>query len=460
MSRAIVLEVNELPRQVLEWWGSRNPDSPLWNLATNGTVTETILDEQLPRDLYPSQSWASVGMGVPWEKHRVFWYGDPKPAEFPFYWQAAAAAGRTVGLVGVLHSSPLSVQCPNDNIVFAVPDCFAADDRARPATLSTLQQLNLRLSRQSARVASVKPSLSDATGVLSFAKNGVRPATFAQLGQLTANVVTRRWNKERLRVGQALLLADVFERQIRTLDPDLAVFFTNHIASAMHRYWAATFPEDWGDELPYTADWRAEHEGELPFAMASLDQIVGRLVTLADATDREVLVVSSMGQKADLTLGTEDDRQAVVRDERVFLEACGAPAPVEVHSAMVPQLTLTYDNPAAAAEAENHLVMHLGPAISETMQSGSTLTLTYSLSCRSHEVQIGGKWLTPDEVGVSIEVITDHRSGRHSEQGLLLSSRPTGWPAEIDAFQVAPLLLEQLDVAPLSHHHEISSLRA
>ena len=460
MSRAIVLEVNELPRQVLEWWGSRTPDSALWQLASAGTITETSLAEELPRDLYPSQSWASVGMGVPWEKHRVFWYGDPKPTEFPFYWQAAAAAGKTVGLVGVLHSSPLAVQCDDDNIVFAVPDCFADKDAAHPTSLTPLQQLNLRLSRQSARVASIKPSIADAAGVLSFAKNGVRPATFAQLGHLAASVGARRWNKERLRVGQALLLADVFERQIRTFDPDLAVFFTNHIASAMHRYWAATFPEDWGETLPYTAEWRAEHAGELPFAMASLDRIIGRLVALAEQTDREIVVVSSMGQKADLTLGTEDDRQVVVRDERLFLDACGAPPPIDVHSAMVPQLTLTYDSPAAAAEAENHLVTVLGPGISETMQSGSTLTLTYSLACRSDAVQIGEQWLHPDQAGVSIETITDHRSGRHSEHGLLVSSRSTGWPSRIDAFQVAPLLLAQVAVAPLEHHHDISSLQA
>lgn len=460
MSRAIVLEVNELPRQVLEWWGSRTPDSPLWQLATGGTITETRLDEELPRDLYPSQSWASVGMGVPWEKHRVFWYGDPKPAEFPFYWQAAATAGKTVGVVGVLHSSPLADQCRDDNIVFAVPDCFAADDQARPDELGALQQLNLRLSRQSARVASVKPSVTDVGGVLSFATNGVRPATFAQLAHLTANVGARRWNKERLRVGQALLLADVFKRQIQSLDPDLAVFFTNHIASAMHRYWAATFPEDWGDTLPYTAEWRAQHAAELPYAMASLDQIVGSLMKMAHATDREVIVVSSMGQKADLTLGTEDDRQAVVRDEPVFLAACGAPPPVKVHSAMVPQLTLAYEDPAAAAEAESHLITLLGPAISETMQSGSTLTLTYSLRCRADAVEIGGKWIPAAEAGVTIETITDHRSGRHSEHGLLVSSRRTGWPAEVDALQVAPLLLEQLGVSPLDHHRDISSLLA
>lgn len=460
MSRLIVLEVNELPRRVLEWWGDRTPDSPLWALASEGTVTETVLDEKLPRDLYPSQSWASVGMGVPWEKHQVFWYGDPKPSEFPFYWQAAAAAGRTVGLVGVLHSSPLAVQCADPNIVFSVPDCFASDDHARPSQLGPLQQLNLRLSKQSARVASVKPSLDDFGGVLSFAKNGVHPRTFAELGQLAAMVGAKRWNKERLRVGQAMLLADVFHRQIETTDPNLAVFFTNHIASAMHRYWAATFPEDWAPALPYTDAWRNQHADELPFAMTSLDRIVGSLTALADSTNRTLVVVSSMGQEADRTLGTEENVQAVVRDDAAFLAACGAPTPIEVHSAMVPQLTMTYGTEREAAEAEQYLVSKLRAGIEETMSSGSTLTITYDLPCRSNAVQIGSDWLSPEEAGVSIETITDHRSGHHCERGLLISGHPVDWPTEIDAFQVAPMLLEQLDVAPLAHHQDISSLSA
>ena len=84
----------------------------------------------MPREIYPSQTWASLGTGTRFEDHHVYWFGDPKPEAFPFYWQAAAAE-RTVGLVGVLHSSPLSEQCADANVVFALPDAFASSTTKR-----------------------------------------------------------------------------------------------------------------------------------------------------------------------------------------------------------------------------------------------------------------------------------------------------------------------------------------
>ena len=93
-----------------------------------GLVGSTNVTDDVPREIYPSQTWASLGTGAPFSDHRVYWYGDPKPPDFPFYWQAAAAH-RTVGLVGVLHSSPLSEQCADPNVLFALPDAFRRHTR-------------------------------------------------------------------------------------------------------------------------------------------------------------------------------------------------------------------------------------------------------------------------------------------------------------------------------------------
>jgi hypothetical protein len=456
MNRIIVLEANEVPARVLEWWADRAPSSAIARLLSTGAMTETVLVDELPRDLYPSQSWASLGMGVPYSDHGVFWYGDPKPDRYPFYWQAAAAAGRTVGLMGVLHTSPRADQADGPNYRFVVPDLFGDDPTTVPSHLQPIQELNLRLSRQAARVARIRPSVADVGGALSLARNGVRPSTWVELTKLTAQVVRGAWNKERLRVGQSLLAVDVFERLVRRHDPDLSVVFANHVAAFMHRYWAASFPEDWPTGSGYTEEWVQETSNELPYAMEMFDRVVARLVDLAESTDRAFLLVSSMGQHADTTVDPGRGFQAVIRQPDRFLAAAGLAPGHEVRSAMVPQLTVVAESEQDAAHVQQRMEVFLGDGLDELMiaHDGDRAVMTFTCAPRAQadKVFLGGRWVEPSIVGMTIEAIEDHRSGRHSPRGVLLSNKPESWPSEIDAFAFAPMVLEQLGVPALPHH--------
>lgn len=461
MERLVVLEVNEVPLRAIDWWIERHPSSAIAALVDRGSITETVLDETLPRDLYPSQSWASFGMGVPYEKHGVFWYGDPKPSEYPFYWQAAAAAGRTVGLLGVLHSSPRLEQAAGDRFSFVVPDVFGDDPTTHPPQLESLQELNLRLSRQSARVARLRLGFGDLPGAASFARNGVRPRTWLQLGSMAVSVARGRSNKERLRVGQSLLLSDVFEKAISDHDPDLSVMFVNHVASFMHRYWAATFPGDWPNGSGYSEEWTAEHAGELDFAMEALDQIVGRLGALAERTGRTLILASSMGQQADNQVDTGGSLQAVIRAPERFLAAAGIAPGHEIRSAMVPQLSVVARNAADADEVRSKLAAFVAPGRLTSMSAPEgereIVTFTYGPNCSADRVHVGGAWVDPASVGMTVEAVKDHRSGRHSPRGTLISSRRESWPAEIDAFDFAPMMLGRLDLAALPHHRSLAT---
>jgi len=443
MGRAIVVEANEIPPRVVDWWIEHTPTTPLRALRESGTYVHTRLEETLPRDLYPSQSWASVGMGAPWAEHGVFWYGDPKPATHRFYWQRAADAGKTVGLVGVLHSSPVAQQCAHPNFRFVIPDVFSDDPTTIPAKLEPIQALNLRLTRQSARVASTAFSFDDVRTVGSFVRNGVRPTTFARLGALAAGVATKRANKERLRVGQVILMGDVFEHLVEEHDPDLAVFFTNHVASAMHRYWAATFPQDW-DSHPYGDAWIEAYKDELPFAMRALDDLLRRLLDLGERTEREVLIVSSMGQHADTDVDPSETHQAVVRDPQHFLDALACPVEVvDYRPVMVPQLSASFVDSSAAQAFESWLRERLGNAIADTLVADEVVTATVHLTCDEHAVLIGDERLAPESIGASIESVSDHRSGRHHPVGVLLSSARSEWPDEVDALSIGDRILDR-----------------
>ncbi len=456
MDRIIVLEVNELPKRVLDWWAERSPASATAQLLASGSLTETILDDDLPRDLYPSQSWASIGTGAPYAEHGVFWYGDPKPASHPFYWQAAADAGKSVGLFSVLHTSPRAELAAGPNYAFVVPDLFGDDASTVPSKLQPIQELNLRMTRQSARVASVRPGLADIGGAAAFARNGVKPSTWAEVTMLAAQVARGAWNKERLRVAQSLLAADVFERQVIETDPDLAVVFTNHVASFMHRYWAATFPGDWAGGSGYSDEWIEKNAGELPYAMQALDRIVSQLTTLASSTERQLLVVSSMGQKADTTLDTDRGFQAVIRKPDQFLAAAGLASGHEVRGAMVPQLTVVASTASDADHVKHALETYLGEGLDELMvaREGTdhVITVTYKPAARDGEVFVGEQWVDPAAIGMTVEAVADHRSGRHCPRGVLVSSQREMWPDEIDALHVAPMILERLGVTALAHH--------
>ena len=78
--RVVVIEVNEVPRRVLTDVAAMGRAPFIGQLLDDDQVVDTVVSELLPREMYPSQTWASLNTGAPWRDHRVWWYGDPKPA--------------------------------------------------------------------------------------------------------------------------------------------------------------------------------------------------------------------------------------------------------------------------------------------------------------------------------------------------------------------------------------------
>ena len=208
-ARLMVIETNEIPLSLMRWYAATRPTSSIARLLADGSVGQTQVFEEGGRELYPSQTWATLATGVGYEKHGVYWYGDPKPAEFPLYWQHAALH-RSVGILGTLHSSPLKDQADQPGIRFALPDAFASDSEALPRSLSALQSFNLAMTRSNSRAVASRLPLNDyARGLTVLPTAGLRPKTMAGLGALAAGVAAGRVPKERLRTGQFLMLADV-----------------------------------------------------------------------------------------------------------------------------------------------------------------------------------------------------------------------------------------------------------
>lgn len=459
--RVVVVEANEIPPRVLRWYTDLNPHSAIARLVRSGRLHETVNTDDLgTRDLYPSQTWATLGTGVSFAEHGVYWYGDPKPATAPLYWQLAAAAGRRVGIVGALHSSPLDEQCADPNVVFAIPDCFAVDADTRPEKYRKLQELNLHMTAANGRTSSGRPRPVDALTMATSPRLGVRPTTLAWLARLMTEVAAGKVSRERLRCAQFALFADVFLRLCKEHDPDLAVVFTNHVASNMHRYWYASFPGDW-DRPHYDAEWVDRYRDEIPHAMRLLDRVLAALVTYCDRTDRDLFVVSSMGMVAEPALDTSERRTVTARDPEAFVRAIGFADPYVVKRAMVPQVQVEFADDAAAQAALTHAGrvgasargLHLGASV-----AGRVLTLGYTVESTAFSIDLDGRTYALDVAGLEAHTIDDHRSGTHDPVGVLLDAHGTGDPRRMDAREVAPFILERCGV-PLPAHLRPLALR-
>jgi hypothetical protein len=454
----VVVEANEVPLRVVEDLAPSGRIPFLARLLDDGTLIETEVDEVMPRDLYPSQTWASLNTGVPWAQHGIYWYGDHKPADYPLYWQIAARSGRSVGLVNTLHSSPLAVQCAEGDFRFVIPDCFAIDEATLPRRYQAFQRANLSLTAANSRRVGLRPETSDLFRLaLSLPRLGVRLRTVTELGRLLTGTRRGRIPRERIRSGQFMILRDLFLRLLRRNRPDLAVVFTNHVAAAMHRYWYALYPEDFGREH-YDPEWVERYRDEIPVALELLDRFLVDLERWCRANDRTLAIVSSMGQGPSSRLDTDDDHEAVVVDGGRFLEALGVTSGVRISGSMNPQLTVVADDEHRAVEVAERLVeVGEGDVFWVVDRAGDVVTLTYHLEVvDGSTIRLDGQRRSARSVGVEVHAIDDHSSGRHIARGILGVANSPSFKAPIhdvvSHLDFAPAVLDHLGLERAAHH--------
>ncbi len=341
MERKLILfEVNEVPYRVLDKYCRDRPDSVLNRIMARSGQFETRTDDRLALD--PWISWPTFHRGVNDETHGILHLGQPvddADRKYPPIWKILKSAGLSVGIFGSLHSS----QVPKDasSYSFYVPDYFGTDAFAHPRELIPFQQLNLAMTRASARNVSRSIPGGALKVMASLLRLGVRNSTVIDLfSQLLSEV----WDKTlriRRRTYQALVMGDLFIHQMERTKPQFATFYTNHVAAAMHRYWGASFPEDYAQ--PLDEQWIRKYAGEITFAMDKLDAVLGNLVRFVDKhPEYSLMVASSMGQAAIPAQKTFDF--VTVTDLAKFMANLGAPVGTwEGRPAMVPCQSVVVD---------------------------------------------------------------------------------------------------------------------
>jgi hypothetical protein len=340
MQRKIILfEMNEVPFKVLDQFCRWRPDSVLADRLPCCSTFQTHTLEVSP--LSPWTTWPSVHRGVNDEKHMIQNFGqDLSEVDriYPPLWEILRRHGVRVGVFGTLHTYPM----PEDlaNYDFFVPDTFAAGSECFPQKVSLFQDFNLRMARESARNVSRGVPWRQALQVLWNAPElGFKLQTMTDVAGQLLSERAQKWRTVRRRTFQSVLAFDIFMRQLERTKPGFTTFFTNHVASSMHRFWAASFPDEY-DDMGFSEEWIRTYRQEIDWTMRMADRMFGRLVAFADRNPQyQVWVATSMGQAA--TTAKAIETQLYVQDLGKFMGALGfTPDQWSQRPAMLPQTNL------------------------------------------------------------------------------------------------------------------------
>ena len=287
-----------MPWRVIDAYCARRPHASLTRLVRHGRGYVTVAADE--GALSPWITWPTVHRGVPDRVHGLTDLGQSTTevdGTHPPIWRLLLEGGVTTGVFGSLHTDPLPPDA--SRFAFYVPDTFAASPRTHPASVEVFQRFNLAMvDRNGSNVSRGLPLADAARLALRFPFLGGRARTMTSLISQLASERVAPWRVVRRRTAQSQIGFDLYARLLNHRAPRYSAFFTNHVASAMHRYWPAAFPEDYRTPIHDSA-WSETYSGEIDYAMDEADHQLGRLMQWVDAQrDAALWVVSSMGQAA------------------------------------------------------------------------------------------------------------------------------------------------------------------
>jgi hypothetical protein len=468
MRKILLFELNEVPYRILEEYCRRRSGSTFAKIMPSCYKYQTLTEDK--SHLSPWVTWPSLHRGVHDEKHGIMNFGQDLRVvdeRYPPIWRILASHGVKTGVFGSLHTYPLPERL--DGYAFFVPDTFAKGAETFPERIQTFQDFNLTLARASARnVSTVVPWKLALRLLASSPALGLRTVTYADVGGQLLNERLKPERRTRRRVYQSVLAFDVFMKCLTDTRPEFATFFTNHVASSMHRYWAAAFPGDYA-QFEYDSEWARRFGSEIFFAMDKADAFLGSLKRFADSNDYVVCVASSMGQAA--TRAVPLNTQLYVTDPGKFMNALGFGASTwSLVPAMLPQFNVRLE--AAHVEkfqaALESIELSQKQLVYRLEQNGFfSIDFGHTNLDSSSTFVVNGKERDYAAFGLENVQIEDMTGSNayHIPEGMLLVYDPGNLEAKsertpISTLDIAPTILRNFDVPIPSYMKPVRSLGA
>lgn len=454
MHKLILFELNEVPVRILDYYREMRPNS--WisrhynKLEKHQSFSENI------GHLSPWNTWPTLHRGVSNEKHFISDFNqDLKEIDeaYPPIWKLLTDHKIRVGIFGSLHSYPL----PKDfeKYAFYVPDVFSPSSECHPKQVSLFQDINLKLSRKSARNVDNSIPIRDGLRLgLKSRELGFKLSTLTSVASHLLSERSQRWKTVRRRTYQSVLAFDVFYKLLNKNKPDFVTFFTNHVASSQHRYWAALFPDDY-ENLKFDKDWIATYSNEILFTMDEADKMLARTADFVNKNpDYKLILSSSMGQNA--VESEPIETQLYITDHEKFMTIFGvSKSDFVVKPAMLPQFNYEF------TEAVSERIAGL---LEQLTINGGKLSFRDLGHCRFSidlgqqnlkEVNItfNGKRLPIDETGMTNVEIEDRSAATayHIPEGHLFIYHPgnktaTNHETLVPTCEIVPTILRNFAI--------------
>lgn len=458
----LLFEVNEVPFPVLDDYVARHPTSTLAEVMNHGRQFETVCEDQIELD--PWISWPTLHRGVRDVDHRILHLSQDLTtanASFPPIWDLLGRAGVTYGVFGSLHSELVGAPLPC--CAFHVPDVFVPDPHAHPDHLRWFQSFNLAMTRKSGRNVDRSIAFGElGRFALQYLGRYRRAHTMAMAVRVLATEQVRHHLACRRRSVQPLVAYDVFEKELLQHQPSFATFHTNHVAAALHRYWAAAYPQDI-DRNQMPEDWRRRYGGEVDFALAQLDELLARMLSGPAKRGYKIVFVTSLGQAGVASKPSPGFRTIV--DLAAFMRGLGfEPASWSEGHAMVPNISVTLAADVADEFERRLLDLRVGgvapyrcdnevPPFTYTRANDSfQLYLYFEGLCTALDVQRDGQVHDEADFGVGFMPHQDGIacSGRHTPGGSMVvyeSGRTArSGRGRISTLDIAPAILGHFGV--------------
>jgi len=449
--KVLLYELNEVPWRVLDHYAERRPQSQTAQVLRRARLQTTVNSDPDP-ELQPWRTWPTLHKGLYTAEHNSLDLGqDPTTFRGRELWDVAEDAGLRVGVFGPLQSWPAREFRHGG---FYIPDTFARTPQTYPASLSGFQAFNLAMTEDNgfSSDAPLSPKVM-ASAAVSVTTRGLTPRSAAVLARhLMRERRDARWKAARS-MYQVVPAFDLYWRLHRRTDPHLSIFFTNHVAGMMHRFWGDSM-EDYPEAHAYEPD---ELFGSFIFeAMDLFDSQLGRIrAHLRGHPGTLLMVASSMGQDAIPYHPVEHcyvlrDPLELVRELDLGIAAPGL--------TMYPRTTLEFADSEAAQSAQRVLQdVRAGdePLFRDFRVRGTTLSFYISVEARSDEVTIAGRdeerTLPLSALGISRERrLGGANTAHHVPTGTLITEgegiSPDPSREEVDVRLVRSMILDHLGV--------------
>ncbi|MFT5913531.1 MAG: hypothetical protein ACJAWV_000019 [Flammeovirgaceae bacterium] len=464
MNKIIFFELNEVPLRIFDYYIKHRPNSWLAKNFSKLKKYETYSENE--GHLSPWNTWPTLHRGVPSSKHFIADFNQNMTLvdkEFPTIWNILAKNKIKTGVFGSLHSYPLPEN--PENYSFYVPDIFAAHHASHPKNVEIFQKFNLKLSRQSTRnVDGSTPIVDGAKLLLNSTSLGFKFKTMASIGKQLAEEKVSSWKVVRRRTYQTVLSFDVFYKLLATKKPDFVTFFTNHVASSLHRYWAASFPAEY-EKMNYDDQWLNTYSNEILFAMDWTDDMLKRLGDFVDKNpDYKLVFSSSMGQEAVECEPRETELYIENFDKFMNMVGVTDSNEFKIMPAMMPQFNFFV--------SENYRLKFIESLENMTV-NGEPMSFRERENCffsvdlghrnlKEINIRIGNKEIALEDSGMDNLVIQDKSSSTayHIPEGHLFSYHPTQSASnspnsQLPTCDILPIMLNNFGVKKEAYMNQV-----